>query len=424
MNVLLIGSGGREHALAWKLNQSDKLNDLYISPGNPGTSAYGTNVALDLKSERSVFDFINNNKIELVVVGPEIPLVDGLHDTIASMTNPPTVIGPKASGAILEGSKKFAKEFMIKHNIPTARYKNFTNTNIEEAEDFLSTLQPPYVLKADGLAAGKGVLIIDDKLEAIASLKKIILEKQFGEAGNNVVIEEFLKGIELSVFVLTDGKDYKILPSAKDYKRIGEGDTGLNTGGMGAISPAPSASSKFLAKVEERIIKPTIAGLQKDGIDYQGFIFIGLMDNDGEPYVIEYNVRLGDPETEAILPRIKTDLMTLFEAVKTNTLNDVEVEIDTRPACTIMTVSGGYPESYEKGYPIEGLETISDALLFQAGTKALNGETVTNGGRVLAVTSLQETIQQAMKIAYSNMRKIKYTGQYYRNDIGYEVFEK
>jgi len=423
MNVLLVGSGGREHALAWKISQSPKLSKLFITPGNPGTGEFGENVQLDLDKESNLKEFLNYHKIDCVVVGPEIPLVNGLHDKIQALEldKKPIVIGPKKEGAILEGSKKFAKEFMQRHNIPTAKYRAFNKENIGDAKKFLQTLDAPYVLKADGLAAGKGVLIIDDLDEAFSELTKIIEDKKFGSAGDEVVIEEFLKGIELSVFVLSDGKNYMVLPSAKDYKRIGEGDTGLNTGGMGAISPAPSANKSFMDKVEQRVIIPTVQGFLEDNIDYQGFIFIGLMDVQGEPQVIEYNVRLGDPETEVILPRIENDLLQMFEAVGNKSLNKITTDISTQNACTVMMVSGGYPESYEKGKVISGLNEISDAQLFQAGTKSTNEGIVTNGGRVLAVTCVKPNLNDALDIAYRNMAKIKFEKNFYRKDIGYEV---
>ncbi len=426
MNVLIIGSGGREHAIAWKLSQSKKLSQLFITPGNPGTEQYGTNVNLNIDDIDKLCSFIEDHKIEVVVVGPEIPLVDGIHDKIinSSLINKPVVIGPKSKGAALEGSKKHAKEFMIRHNIPTARYQSFDKNNIARARAFLDELEPPYVLKADGLAAGKGVLIIEDKEEALQSLKNMIEDQQFGSAGDQVVIEEFLIGIELSVFVLTDGSDYVILPTAKDYKRIGEGDTGLNTGGMGAISPAPSASREFLNKVEETIIKPTIQGLINDNTDYQGFIFIGLMDVNGEPKVIEYNVRLGDPETEAILPRIENDLLELFEAVQNKTLANIDITINPLPSCTVVMASGGYPESYVKGYPILGLDQNEDSLVFHAGTKFHDKSLVTNGGRVLAITSIGEKLPEAIVKCYHTIDNITFEKKYFRKDIGYEIQEE
>lgn len=423
MNVLLIGSGGREHAIAWKLSQSKRISKLYIAPGNAGTMNVGTNVDIDPLNFEAVRDFVRGNGILLVVVGPEAPLVAGIVDYFQ---NEPSlkyipVIGPTKAGAMLEGSKDFSKEFMVRHGIPTARYDSFTADKLEDGFSFLETLNPPYVLKADGLAAGKGVLICDELVEARIELTSMLVEHKFGSASDKVVIEEFLKGIELSVFVLTDGKNYKILPSAKDYKRIGEGDTGLNTGGMGAVSPVPFADQEFLNKVEERIVKPTVAGLQKDGIDYKGFIFIGLMNVGGDPFVIEYNVRMGDPETEVVIPRIQTDLIDLFEAVADQSLNRVNLSVDPRTACTVMLVSDGYPGSYQKGLKIGGLEKVKNSVVFHAGTKDENGEVLTNGGRVLAITSYGESITEALEQSYANAHIVKYEGKYFRSDIGFDL---
>ena len=423
MNVLLIGSGGREHAMAWKLSQSERLTKLYIAPGNAGTDSVGTNVDLNPLDFEAVRDFVRGNGIHMVVVGPEAPLVAGIVDYFQ---NEPSlkyipVIGPSKMGAMLEGSKDFSKEFMVRHKIPTAGYGAFTSETLEEGFKFLETLDSPYVLKADGLAAGKGVLICDELVEARIELTSMLVEHKFGEASDKVVIEEFLRGIELSVFVLTDGKNYKILPSAKDYKRIGEGDTGLNTGGMGAISPVPFADQEFMNKVEERIVKPTINGLTKDGIDFRGFVFIGLMKVKDEPFVIEYNVRMGDPETEVVIPRIETDLVELFEAVADQSLDRVQLSVDPRTACTVMLVSDGYPGVYEKGRQINGLEKVENSVVFHAGTKTENGEVLTNGGRVLAITSYGENIDEALEQSYLNADVVNYEGKYFRTDIGFDL---
>ncbi len=424
MTILLLGSGGREHAFAWKMLQSSHCTKLFVAPGNAGTDAIAINVGLNPTDFDAIKAFVINEKVEMVVVGPEDPLVKGIYDFFQndpSLQNIP-VIGPSKHGAQLEGSKEFAKEFLVRHQIPTAAYDSFTKETVEQGCLFLETLQPPYVLKADGLAAGKGVLIIQDLEEAKAELRNMLVHQKFGEASSKVVIEEFLDGIELSCFVLTDGKNYKILPTAKDYKRIGEGDTGLNTGGMGAVSPVPFADATLLEKIETRIVKPTIDGLQKDGIVYKGFVFIGLINVKGEPIVIEYNVRMGDPETEVVIPRLKTDLVELFLAVANEKLDAVTLEIDSRSATTIMVVSGGYPEEFEKGKLISGIENVTDSIVFHAGTKTENGRVVSNGGRVLAITSYGATFQEAIKKSYQNIDKLHFDTMYYRKDIGFDLF--
>jgi phosphoribosylamine---glycine ligase len=423
MTILLLGSGGREHALAWKMLQSDKCSQLFVAPGNAGTAQIATNVALNPLDFEAVKNFVLENKITMVVVGPEDPLVHGIYDFFKndSQLHDIPVIGPSKIGAQLEGSKEFAKEFLVKHNIPTARYESFTKDTVEQGCEFLTTLEAPYVLKADGLAAGKGVLILNDLAEAQQELRNMLVDAKFGEASSKVVIEEFLDGIELSCFVLTDGKSYKILPTAKDYKRIGEGDTGLNTGGMGAVSPVPFADAVLMEKIETRIVKPTVEGLQKDGIEYKGFVFIGLINVKGEPMVIEYNVRMGDPETEVVMPRVKSDLVTLFEAVGKQKLEEVALEIDERSATTIIIASGGYPEDYEKGKVISGIENVTDSIVFHAGTKTENGAIVTNGGRVLAITSYGNTFPEALQKSYSSISKIQFEKMYYRKDIGNDL---
>jgi phosphoribosylamine---glycine ligase len=424
MIILLLGSGGREHALAWKMLQSDKCSKLFVAPGNAGTSQIATNVSLNILDFETLKSFVLKEKVEMVVVGPEDPLVHGIYDFFKndSQLNQIPVIGPSKMGAQLEGSKEFAKEFLVKHNIPTAAYDSFTAATVENGCQFLEMLNPPYVLKADGLAAGKGVLIIQELEEAKTELRNMLVHSKFGAASAKVVIEEFLDGIELSCFVLTDGKNYKILPTAKDYKRIGEGDTGLNTGGMGAVSPVPFADTILLEKIETRIVKPTIEGLQKDGIEYKGFVFIGLINVKGEPIVIEYNVRMGDPETEVVMPRIKSDLVELFQAVSNQKLNEVSLEIDERSATTIMVVSGGYPEEYTKGFEISGIETVQDSIVFHAGTKLENGKVVTNGGRVLAITSYGINFEEAIKKSHQSIDKLNFDKMYYRKDIGFDLF--
>jgi len=423
MNILILGSGGREHAFAFKLAQSPKVTGLFVAPGNAGTSAIATNIPINLADFKAIKETVISKDIQMVVVGPEAPLVDGIHDFFLAdeVLKTVPVIGPKKDGAMLEGSKDFSKIFMEKHGIPTAKYQSFTNETLEEGFLFLEQLQAPYVLKADGLAAGKGVLILDSLTEAKNELKEMLSNQKFGAASSTVVIEEFLEGIELSVFVLTDGKSYKILPSAKDYKRIGEGDKGLNTGGMGAISPVPFASVEFLQKVEDRIVKPTIEGLQKDGIDYRGFIFIGLMNVKGDPQVIEYNVRMGDPETEAVLPRIASDLFELFDGVAQQNLHEKSFSVSSQTATTVMLVSGGYPDVYEKNKEIFGLEEVSESIVFHAGTTTNNNTVVTSGGRVLAITSFGETIEEALAKSYQSIAKISFDKMNYRKDIGFDL---
>lgn len=422
MNILLLGSGGREHALAWKMKQSNRSINLFIAPGNAGTNSIATNVDIAATDFEALKEFSISNNIDMVVVGPEDPLVKGIYDYYtedADLKHIP-VIGPSKKGAELEGSKDFAKQFMQKHNIPTAKYKSFTKETLADGYSFLESTQAPYVLKADGLAAGKGVLIIDDINEAKKELANM-LNGKFGDSSKTVVIEEFLSGIECSVFVLSDGESYKILPVAKDYKRIGEGDTGLNTGGMGAVSPVSFADDVFMQKVEDRIVKPTIAGLQKDNITYKGFIFIGLIEVKGEPMVIEYNVRMGDPETEVVMLRIKSDLIDLLEGVASKTLSTKTLEIDNRYATTVMLVAGGYPEEYDKGDVITRIEDVEESIVFHAGTKFVNNEIVTNGGRVMAISSYGENKDQALQKSFESAQKIQFRGKYFRKDIGFDL---
>ncbi|RSK41498.1 phosphoribosylamine--glycine ligase [Mangrovimonas spongiae] len=423
MTILILGSGGREHTFAWKTAQSSKCTKLYVAPGNSGTAAIAENVNIGVTDFPAIKQLVLDKNIDMVVVGPEDPLVQGIHDIFLNdnALKHVAVIGPQKAAAELEGSKEFAKEFMSRHNIPTAAYQSFNKETVEEGYQFLETLNPPYVLKADGLAAGKGVLIINDLEDAKTELKNMLVDAKFGNASSKVVIEEFLDGIELSCFVLTDGKNYKILPTAKDYKRIGEGDTGLNTGGMGAISPVPFATKDFLNKIEERIVKPTVLGLQKDNLPYKGFIFIGLIKVGDDPKVIEYNVRMGDPETEVVLPRLKNDILDIFQAIANQTLNTIDIDIDERAATTVMTVSGGYPEAYEKGKEITGLENVKDSIPFHAGAIVKDGKIITSGGRVLAMTSYGKTYEEALKKSYQNIEKLHFDKMYYRKDIGFDL---
>lgn len=423
INILVLGSGGREHTFCWKLAQSQLTNQLFIAPGNGGTADLATNLDIGVNDFEKIKKAVLQNQIKLVIVGPEDPLVNGVHDFFLSdqaLKDIP-VIGPQKLGATLEGSKEFAKAFMLRHNIPTAQYGSFTAENIDQGYDFLEQMKSPYVLKADGLAAGKGVLIIEDLNEAKIELANMLLDKKFGAASSKVVIEEFLTGIELSCFVLTDGKDHLTFPMAKDYKRIGEGDKGLNTGGMGAVSPVPFTDDQFNQKIHQRIVKPTIEGLHKDNIPYVGFVFIGLIKVGEDPYVIEYNVRMGDPETQVVLPRIKNDLGELLLAAAERRLSQIEIEIDDRSATTVVAVSGGYPEKYEKGKEITGLENVKGSTVFHAGTTIKEGKTVTNGGRVLAVTSYGEDHRFALKQSYSQVEKINFEGIYFRGDIGFDL---
>ncbi|MDC3050414.1 phosphoribosylamine--glycine ligase [Flavobacteriales bacterium] len=426
MNVLVLGSGGREHALSWKIAQSSLCEKLFIAPGNAGTAQLGENVNIITTDFESLKTFVIDNEIDMLVVGPEDPLVKGIYDFFKNdeVLSEVCVIGPSQEGAQLEGSKEYSKQFMQRHDIPTAAYDTFTKDSIKEGYDFLETLSPPYVLKADGLAAGKGVLIIDNLEKAKRELKAMLVDAKFGDASSKVVIEEYIDGIELSVFVLTDGNNYKILPSAKDYKRIGEGDKGLNTGGMGAISPVPFADKFFIERVEDRIIKPTIKGLQEEEIEYKGFIFIGLMNVNGDPKVIEYNVRMGDPETEVIMPRIKSDLLNLFKGISNGTFGEQDFYVDEDVATTVMLVSGGYPENYEKGKGISGLEEVENSIVFHAGTLKEEDKILTNGGRVMAITSIGRTIEDALSKSYENADKVKFDGKYYRKDIGFDLKEK
>lgn len=422
MNILIIGGGGREHALAWAISKSPQLDNLFIAPGNAGTEEVGTNVSIGVHDSEAIKKLVLKEKISMVVVGPEAPLVNGVADFFR--TDPElkdiSVIGPSMAGARLEGSKDFAKVFMQENGIPTGDFRTFIDYTVSEGRYYLSKFEPPYVLKADGLAAGKGVLIIHNLEEAQRELDEM-LHGKFGEASSKVVVEEYLSGIELSVFVITDGEGYVILPEAKDYKRIGEGDTGLNTGGMGAVSPVPFADAAFMKKVEERIVKPTIEGLKADGIDYRGFIFLGLMNRGGDPYVIEYNVRMGDPEAEVVLPRIKTDFVEILKATAENRIRDLKVEFDERTVTTVMLVSGGYPGNYEKGKEITGLNGVKDSLIFHAGTRMEDNRIVTSGGRVIAVSSYGENMEEALGQSYKNAERIDFEGKYYRRDIGFDL---
>ena len=423
MTILILGSGGREHTFAWKINQSTLCDKIYVAPGNSGTAEIAENINIGVTNFDEIKKLVLDKGINMVVVGPEDPLVMGVHDYFLNddQLKHVAVIGPEKAAAKLEGSKEFAKEFMFRHNIPTAAYQSFNASNVEEGYVFLERLNPPYVLKADGLAAGKGVVILNNIDEAKTELKSMLVDAKFGKASSKVVIEEFLDGIELSCFVLTDGKNYKILPTAKDYKRIGEGDIGLNTGGMGAVSPVPFATEKFLNKIEEQIVKPTISGFQKDNLPYIGFVFIGLIKVGDDPKVIEYNVRMGDPETEVVLPRLRNDFVEILQAMSNQTLDKIDIEIDERAATTIMMVSGGYPEVYEKGKEIIGLENIVESIPFHAGAKLNNGKVITSGGRVMAITSYGESYGEALKKSYKSIDKLHFDKMYYRKDIGFDL---
>tara|TARA_R110002050_G_scaffold100500_2_gene207943 strand:- start:13845 stop:15116 length:1272 start_codon:yes stop_codon:yes gene_type:complete len=423
MNILILGSGGREHTFAWKMAQSPLCKNLFVAPGNSGTFKIATNVNISVTDFNAIKKLALEKQIDMVVVGPEDPLVLGIHDFFLNdeALKHIAVMGPQMKAAQLEGSKEFAKEFLIRHHIPTAAYKSFTKETVEKGYDFLETLNPPFVLKADGLAAGKGVVILNNLNDAKAELKSMLVDAKFGQASTKVVIEEFLDGIELSCFVLTDGKNYKILPTAKDYKRIGEGDTGLNTGGMGAVSPVPFATEEFLGKIEEQIVKPTINGFKKDNLPYVGFVFIGLIKVGDDPKVIEYNVRMGDPETEVVLPRLKNDFVEILLAMANGTLDKINIDIDERAATTIMLVSGGYPEAYEKGKEITGMDTVKDSIVFHAGANLKDGKVVTSGGRVMAITSYGKTYGEAIKKTYQNIEKLHFDKMYYRKDIGFDL---
>ena len=423
MNILVVGSGGREHTFCWKLAQSKKCKNLFVCPGNAGTSEIATNLEIAVTDFESIKDAVIKHKIEMVIVGPEAPLVEGIKEYFEfdDKLNQVSVIGPSKNASRLEGSKVFAKEFMKRHNIPTAKYSEFDSRSIQKGLDFLETMTPPFVLKADGLAAGKGVLIIDNINDAKLELEAMLINKKFGKASEQVVIEEFLDGIELSCFILTDGDTGITLPMAKDYKRIGEKDTGLNTGGMGAVSPVPFADKDFIEKINDRIIKPTLLGLKKDKLKYEGFIFIGLINVNGDPKVIEYNVRMGDPETEVVIPRIKNDMVSIFEATANKTLNKIKLDVDSRIATTVMSVSGGYPESYEKGREISGIRDVKDSIVFHSGTAIKDKKTITSGGRVLTVTGLGENMEEALNKSYNGLEKINFKGMYYRKDIGFDL---
>jgi phosphoribosylamine--glycine ligase len=422
MNILILGSGGREHALAWKLAQSSRISRIFTAPGNAGTVALGTNLKIDPEDFPAVKNAVTVHGIEMVVVGPEAPLVGGIHDFFLQddQLKDVPLIGPVSSAARLEGSKDFAKAFLVRNNIPTAKYRTFDRADISEANTFLKTLDPPYVIKADGLAAGKGVLILQNINDAISEINAIINGK-FGDAGQKVVIEQYLEGIELSVFIVTDGRSYKLLPEAKDYKRVGEGDSGLNTGGMGAVSPVPFAGMEFMEKVRMRIIDPTIKGLKREGIEYKGFIFFGLMNVNGDPYVIEYNARLGDPESEVVIPRIKSDLLDLLEGVAIGDLGKRDLVIDERVVSTVMLVSGGYPGHYEKGYEVSGLENTDECIVFHSGTKIFDGKVVTSGGRVLAISSWGNTMKEALEGSYGKIKSVSFKDMYFRKDIGFDL---
>ena len=426
MNILILGSGGREHAFARQIALSVKCNKLFVAPGNAGTASIATNVPINITDFKAVKELVVDERIDMVIVGPEDPLVRGIADFFAQDVTLREVmlIGPSKKGAMLEGSKEVAKEFMVRHGIPTAAYQSFTAERLEEGKAFLKTLRPPFVLKADGLAGGKGVLILENLEDAELELENMLTNDKFGEAGSTVVIEEFLDGVELSVFVLTDGKHYAVLPTAKDYKRIGEGDTGLNTGGMGAVSPVPFVDEILMQKITERIIEPTVDGINQEGIDYKGFIFLGLIMVKGEPYVIEYNVRMGDPETEVVLPRIEADLVVALQKTWEGRLDEIDLQVDDRTAATVVLVSGGYPEVYEKGKVISGLDKIKDAVVFHAGTAEDNGVVVTNGGRVLAVTAFGKNYEEALKKSYQNAAQLHFDKIYYRKDIGFDLLKE